>query len=320
MIVLANDGISPSGKEKLEKAGFKVVTDHVPQDNLADYINKNDVAALCVRSATTVRKDLIDACPNLKFVGRGGVGMDNIDVEYARDKGVTVANTPASSSQSVAELVMAHLFSLARFTYDANREMPANGNANFNALKKKYAKGVELRGKTMGIIGFGRIGQAVAQYALGCGMRVICADIYDVYTKVSFVIHGHGEVLVDVEKVELDELIRRSDAISIHVPKQDDGSAVIGAQELSQMKKGVLLVNAARGGVIDESALIAALDSGHVAGAAIDVFENEPTPDKKLLANPKVALSPHIGAATLEAQDRIGEELADLIMAEMTPA
>lgn len=320
MIVLANDGISPSGKEKLEKAGFKVVTDHVPQDKLVEYINSNDVAALCVRSATTVRKDLIDACPNLKFVGRGGVGMDNIDVEYARDKGVTVANTPASSSQSVAELVMAHLFSLARFTYDSNREMPENGNSDFKALKKKYAKGVELRGKTMGIIGFGRIGQAVAQYALGCGMHVICADIYDVYTKVSFVIHGHGEVLVDVEKVELDELIRRSDAISIHVPKQDDGTAVIGSHELSQMKKGVLLVNAARGGVIDEPALIAALDSGHVAGAALDVFENEPTPDNSLLVNPKIALSPHIGAATLEAQDRIGEELADLIMAEMTPA
>jgi len=320
MIILANDGISPPGKEKLEKAGFKVVTDHVPQDKLADYINENDVLALCVRSATTVRKELIDACPNLKFIGRGGVGMDNIDVEYARDKGLTVANTPASSSQSVAELVMAHLFSLARFTYDANREMPENGNSDFNVLKKKYAKGVELRGKTMGIIGFGRIGQAVAEYALGCGMRVICADIYDVYTKVSFVIHGHGEVLVDVEKVELDELIRRSDAISIHVPKQDDGSAVIGAYELSHMKKGVLLVNAARGGVIDEAALMAALDSGHVAGAALDVFENEPKPDKKLLANPKVALSPHIGAATLEAQDRIGVELADLIMAELTPA
>jgi len=320
MRVLANDGISPSGREKLIKAGFDVVTEHIPQEKLVDYINQNNVAALCVRSATTVRKDLIDACPNLKFIGRGGVGMDNIDVDYARDKGITVANTPASSSQSVAELVMAHLFSLARFTYDANREMALNGHSDFKALKKKYGKGSELRGKTMGIIGFGRIGQAVAQYALGCGMRVICADIYDVYTKVSFVIHGHGEVLVDVEKVELDELIRRSDAISIHVPKQADGSAVIGSKELSQMKKGVLLVNAARGGVIDESALIEALDSGHVAGAAIDVFENEPTPDKNLLSNPKVALSPHIGAATLEAQDRIGEELADLIMGQLTPA
>ncbi|NEN24677.1 3-phosphoglycerate dehydrogenase [Cryomorpha ignava] len=320
MIVLANDGISPSGKQKLEAAGFKVVTDHVPQEKLADYINNNDVVALCVRSATTARKELIDACPNLKFIGRGGVGMDNIDVEYARDKGITVANTPASSSQSVAELVMAHLFSLARFTYDANREMPTNGHSDFKALKKKYAKGIELRGKTLGIVGFGRIGQAVAQYALGCGMHVICADIYDVYTKVSFVIHGHGEVVVDVEKVELDELIRRSDAISIHVPKQADGSSVIDSKEIAKMKKGVLLVNAARGGVIDEPALLSALSSGHVAGAALDVFENEPTPSEGVLSHDKLALSPHIGAATLEAQDRIGEELADLIMAEMTTA
>lgn len=320
MIVLANDGISPSGKQKLEAAGFKVVTDHVPQEKLADYINDNDVAALCVRSATTARKELIDACPNLKFIGRGGVGMDNIDVAYAREKGITVANTPASSSQSVAELVMAHLFSLARMTYDANRQMPENGHGDFKALKKKYAKGVELRGKTLGIIGFGRIGQAVAQYALGCGMNVICADIYDVYTKVHFVIHGHGEVIVDIEKVELGELISRSDAISIHVPKQSDGSAVIGSEELAKMKKGVLLVNAARGGVIDEPALLSALNSGHVAGAALDVFENEPTPSQDVLSHEKLALSPHIGAATMEAQDRIGEEMADLIMAEMTPA
>lgn len=320
MIVLANDGISPSGKQKLEAAGFKVVTDHIPQDKLADYINENDVAALCVRSATTARKDLIDACPNLKFIGRGGVGMDNIDVQYAREKGITVANTPASSSQSVAELVMAHLFSLARFTYDANREMPSNGHSGFNGLKKKYGKGIELRGKTLGIVGFGRIGQAVAQYALGCGMRVICADIFDVNTKVSFVIHGHGEVQVNVEKVELDELIRRSDAISIHVPKQADGSAVIKSAEIAKMKKGVLLVNAARGGVIDEPALLDALNSGHVAGAALDVFENEPTPAESVLAHSKLALTPHIGAATLEAQDRIGEELADLIMAQLTPA
>ena len=313
MIVLANDGISPSGKQKLEAAGFKVVTDHVEQNKLADYINENDVVALCVRSATTARKDLIDACPNLKFIGRGGVGMDNIDVEYARDKGLIVANTPSSSSQSVAELVMAHLFSLARFTYDANREMPKNGHADFKGLKKKYAKGTELRGKTLGIVGFGRIGQSVAEYALGCGMKVICADIYDVYTKVSFIVHGHGEIVVDVEKVDLDELIRRSDAISIHVPKQEDGSAVIDSEEMAKMKKGVLLVNAARGGVIDEEGLLSALKSGHVAGAALDVFENEPSPSESVLTNEKLALSPHIGAATVEAQDRIGEELADLI-------
>lgn len=320
MIVLANDGISPSGKNKLEEAGFEVVTDHVPQDELISYINENEVVALCVRSATKVRKDLIDACPNLKFIGRGGVGMDNIDVEYARDQGKTVANTPASSSQSVAELVMGHLFSLARTTYDANRQMPEKGKDDFKALKKKYAKGVELRGKTLGIVGFGRIGQSLAEYALGCGMNVICADLYDVYTKVTFTIHGYGDIVVDVEKVELDELIRRSDAISIHVPKQSDGSAVLDAKEIAAMKKGVLIVNAARGGVVDESALMSALDSGHVAGAALDVFENEPTPDSRVLQHEKMALSPHIGAATVEAQDRIGEELADLILAELTPA
>ncbi len=320
MKVLANDGISPSGIEKLKAAGFEVVTDHVPQDQLVAYINDHDVVALCVRSATTARKELIDACPNLKFIGRGGVGMDNIDVAYGREKGITVANTPASSSQSVAELVMAHLFSLARATYDANREMPANGAEQFKDLKKKYAKGMELRGKTLGVIGFGRIGYAVAQYALGAGMKVVCSDIHDVNTKVSFKVEGYGEVSVAVERIPMDELISSCDAISIHVPKQADGSAVIGKSQLEAMKKGVLLVNAARGGVINESDLLEALDSGHVKGAALDVFDNEPNPSKKVMSNEKIALSPHIGAATLEAQDRIGDEMADLIIAEFIPA
>lgn len=316
MKVLANDGISPSGKSKLEAAGFTVITDHVAQDALEAYINENDIAAVLVRSATTVRKPLIDACPNLRFIGRGGVGMDNIDVAYAREQGRTVANTPASSSQSVAELAMGQLFSLARQTYDSERNMPEKGAQEFKALKKKYGKGTELRGKTLGIIGFGRIGNALAGYALGCGMKVICADVFDVDTTVRFNVEGFGTVEVKIDKVDTDTLISRSDAISVHVPKQKDGSAVIGADELNRMKKGVLLVNAARGGVIDEDALIAALDSGHVAGAALDVFENEPTPSTEILSHPKIALTPHVGAATTEAQDRIGEELADLIMAE----
>ncbi len=320
MNILANDGISPSGKEKLEQAGFTVITTAVPQEQLADYINSNDVVALLVRSATTVRQALIDACPGLRFIGRGGVGMDNIDVAYAREKGIAVNNTPASSSQSVAELVMGQMFSLARQTYDSERNMPVKGASDFGALKKKYGKGTELRGKTLGIIGFGRIGQTLAQYALGCGMKVMCSDIYDVNTKVRFTIEGFGLVEVDVEKVPMEVLIQRSDAISIHVPKQKDGSAIIGAEELGKMKKGVLLVNAARGGVIDEDALIAALESGHVAGVALDVFENEPTPREDLLKHPKVALTPHVGAATVEAQDRIGTELADLIIAELATA
>jgi len=320
MKVLANDGISPSGKKRLEEAGFAVETNTVEQDKLIDYINANDVSALCVRSATKVRKEVFDACPGLRFVGRGGVGMDNIDVEYGRSKGVTVANTPASSSQSVAELVMAHLFSLARSTYDANRQMPENGNSDFKVLKKKYGKGMELRGKTLGIIGFGRIGQALAQYALGSGMRVICADLFEVNTEVKFTVEGYGEVSVNVEKVDINTLLKLSDAISVHVPKQDDGSAVIGKEQFEMMKDGVLLVNAARGGVINEAELLNALDSGKVRAAALDVFENEPTPDQTVLAHEKLALSPHIGAATLEAQDRIGVELADLIIGELTPA
>jgi D-3-phosphoglycerate dehydrogenase len=317
MNILANDGISPSGKSKLEAAGFNVVTDTVPQDQLIDYINSNDVKALLVRSATTVRKDLIDACPGLKFIGRGGVGMDNIDVAYAREVGRTVANTPASSSQSVAELVMGQLFSLARSTYDSSKEMPVKGASEFKVLKKKYAKGFELRGKTLGIVGFGRIGKALAAYALGAGMKVICFDVFDVDTKVSFKVEGFGDVTVDVEKVDLHTLLNSSQAVSLHIPKQADGSAVIKAAELAMMPKGSVIVNAARGGVIDEDALLEALASGHLAGAALDVFENEPTPRTDLLASDKIALTPHIGAATLEAQDRIGEELADLIIADL---
>lgn len=320
MKVLANDGISPSGKAKLESAGFTVITESVAQSDLATFINSNEVVALLVRSATTVRKDLIDACPGLRFIGRGGVGMDNIDVAYAREVGRTVANTPASSSQSVAELVMGHLFSLARSTYDANKSMPVSGSSEFKALKKKYGKGFELRGKTLGVIGFGRIGKSVATYALGAGMKVICHDVFDVDTKVKFSIQGFGDVEVEVQKADLDTVLRESDAISIHIPKQGDGSAVIGERELDMMKKGSILVNAARGGVVDEDALIAALNSGHLAGAALDVFENEPTPREDLLKHEKIATTPHIGAATVEAQDRIGVELADLIIAEFEVA
>ena len=176
MKILANDGISKNGVEELEAAGFEVSTVTVAQEQLENYINSENIVALLVRSATTVRKDLIDACPSLKIIGRGGVGMDNIDVEYAREKGLHVINTPAASSASVAELVFAHLFSGVRYLYDANRNMPLDGDSKFKALKKAYAKGTELRGKTLGVIGFGRIGQATAKIGLGLGMNVIAFD------------------------------------------------------------------------------------------------------------------------------------------------
>ena len=316
MKILANDGISQEGIEKLEAAGFTVVTEKVEQDNLIDAINKENYVGLCVRSATTVRKDLIDACPNLKFIGRGGVGMDNIDVEYARSQGRVVENTPAASSQSVAELAMGALFSLARGTYDAYKMMPQKGQDEFKGLKKKYAKGIELRGKTLLIIGFGRIGQSLASYALGAGMKVIgltrTARAIDIPVSVA----GAGELTATIQTSDnLQEVLGKADFITLNVPKQSDGKAVISKAEFNQMKDGVRIVNVARGGVIDEDDLMAALESGKVAAAAIDVYENEPNPRGDLIAQEKTACTPHIGAATVEAQARIGTELAEKIIA-----
>lgn len=314
MKILANDGISAVGKKQLEEAGYIVITDKVNQEDLVQVINQENYEILLVRSATTARKELIDACPNLKLIGRGGVGMDNIDVDYAREKGKIVINTPASSSQSVAELVMGNLFSISRFLNDSFKNIETG---DFNTLKKNFAKGVELRGKTLGIIGFGRIGQSLASYALGIGMDVIADDQFSYAANIPVKIGNSKEVIVEIQtSTDLKAFLPKCDYISIHVPKQADGSAVIGKNEFTLMKNGVRLVNAARGGVIDEIALIDALNSGKVAACAIDVFENEPTPNKALLAHPRIACTPHIGAATMEAQDRIGEELAELIIKE----
>ena len=313
MKILANDGISAVGKKLLEAAGYTVITEKVAQEELANAVNEQGIEMILVRSATTVRKEVIDACPNLKLIGRGGVGMDNIDVAYAREKGVTVINTPASSSQSVAELVMGHLFSLSRFLNDSYKNME---NGDFSTLKKNYAKGVELRGKTLGIVGFGRIGQSLASYALGVGMNVVAVDQKEYLAEIKVPVGGN-DVVVSIRTVtDLKSVLGQLDYISLHVPKQADGSAVITASEFALMKKGVRIANAARGGVIDETDLIAALDNGTVAGIALDVFENEPNPKKELLSHPKIACTPHIGAATSEAQDRIGEELAQLIIGQ----
>ena len=314
MKILANDGISSKGKELLMAAGFTVITDKVEQDQLAKTVNEQGIEMILVRSATTVRKEVIDACPNLKLIGRGGVGMDNIDVAYAREKGITVINTPASSSQSVAELVMGHLFSLSRFLQDSFKNMESG---DFSSLKKKYAKGIELRGKTIGIIGFGRIGQSLASYALGAGMDVIAVDQFTTPAKISVPIGLNNNIDVEITPTtDLQSVLGKLDYISLHVPKQADGSAVITASEFSKMKKGVIIVNASRGGVIDENDLLVALEEGVISGIALDVYENEPNPRKDLLNHPKIACTPHIGAATLEAQDRIGEELAQLIIGQ----
>ncbi len=310
MKILANDGIDPIGKQILENAGFVVDTVHIPQAELASRLNEYD--AITVRSATQVRASLIDSCPNIKVIGRGGVGMDNIDVEYARSKGVAVVNTPAASSHSVAELVFAHLLDGVRFLYDSNRKMPLEGDTNFGGLKKAYAKGVELKGKTLGVVGFGRIGRETAKIALGMGMDVVYYDLFAGPTSLTLELSGGVSVDVPVKQVELNSLFTVSDFISLHVPFLD--KPVIGREEFALLKDGVGLVNASRGGVIDELELINALNSGKVAFAGLDVFENEPKPRKELLTHPKISLTPHIGAATNEAQERIGEELAGLLI------
>ncbi|MBT4826419.1 MAG: 3-phosphoglycerate dehydrogenase [Bacteroidetes bacterium] len=312
MKILANDGVSQSGIDVLTEAGFEVITTNVAQEQLINYINENKITVLLVRSATTARKDLIDSCPSLKVIGRGGVGMDNIDVEYAREKGLSVINTPAASSSSVAELVFAHLFGGVRFLYDSNRNMPLEGESNFKGLKKAYAKGIELRGKTMGIIGFGRIGQEVAKIGLGLGMNVVAADKYMDSAEIEVSLFNGASLKVSIETISMESVLEQSDFISLHVPAQKD--YVIGSKEFGMMKDGSAIINAARGGVIDEVALVSALESNKLAFACLDTFENEPKPEVKLLMHPKISLTPHIGAATLEAQDRIGEELGQQII------
>tara|TARA_B110000444_G_C18831941_1_gene593731 strand:- start:1049 stop:2008 length:960 start_codon:yes stop_codon:yes gene_type:complete len=311
MKILANDGIAIKGIEALQNKGFEVITEKIPQEELIDFINNNQVDVLLVRSATKVRKEIIDNCSDLKLIGRGGVGMDNIDVDYARERGLHVINTPAASSASVAELVFAHLFGMVRFLFDSNRNMPLEGETRFKELKKNYGAGIELRGKKIGILGFGRIGREVAKIAVGLGMEVLAHDpsIDSATIKIDF--YDGQKIDFNIQIISIEELYQQSDFITVHVPFQ--GKPLISKKEINLMKDQVGLINAARGGVIDEEDLLEALNSGKVRFAGLDVFENEPTPNMKVLMSDQVSLSPHIGAATLEAQDRIGIELADQI-------
>ncbi|MBK6930597.1 MAG: D-2-hydroxyacid dehydrogenase [Saprospirales bacterium] len=309
--ILANDGIHPDGKLLLEEANYQVNADKIPQEELAQRIGEFDV--LIVRSATKVTRAVIDAGKHLKIIARGGVGLDNIDVEYAQSKGIEVFNTPKASSRAVAELAVGHLFGLARMLQRGNRELAAGGD--FKKLKKAFETGLQLRGKTIGIIGFGRIGQEVAKMALGLGMDVLAHDPFVQEAEIAIQLYRYEDLKLNVivRTETLEKLFRESDFITLHLPGVD--KPIVGAAEIEKMKTGVLLINTARGGVIDEEALLAALDSGKVGGAGLDVFENEPTPREALLKHPNVSCSPHIGASTMEAQSYIGMELADRIIA-----
>ena len=309
--ILINDGISKPGKQKLIEYNFNIIDQHIGQDNLIEFINTNKVDGILVRSATKITKEIIDECPSLKLIGRGGVGMDNIDVQYAKSKKINVINTPSASSASVAELVFSHLFSMARHTYHSNRTMPLEGDFNFKQLKKNYANGSELRNKTIGIVGFGKIGQAVAKIAIGVGMNVLFYDKNIKEYTISINFHNETKVKFHLNRTDFEILLKKSDMVSLHVPKQKE--PLINKKELKLMKKGAFIVNSSRGGVINEKDLIQSLNNRHIQCAGLDVFEKEPNPNIELLMNEHISLSPHIGASTLEAQQRIGLELAEQV-------
>lgn len=301
MKILVTDGIEQSGATILLRSGFELTQKKLEPEELLHVIPEYD--AIIVRSATKVTKAVIDAGKNLKVIARGGVGVDNIDVEYAKMKGIKVLNTPKASSISVAELTIAHLLAIGRFLPMSNiamrhREWP----------KKEFSKGIEVTGKTLGIIGLGNIGKEVARRALGLMMKVIA---YDAYIQTSDI--------AGVELVSRDELLQRSDYISLHVPYDKKHGAVIGRQDFDKMKNGVILINCARGGVVNERDLLDALNTHKVQYAAMDVFEHEPpTPEEfELINHPRVSVTPHIGGSTVEAQDRVGVEIAEKVVATL---
>lgn len=312
MIVLANDGISEKGIQLLKEADISVLDARVSAEHLSNFINENNVDVLLVRSATQVRKNLIDECPNLKIIGRGGIGMDNIDVDYAIDKGIYIINTPKASCKSVAELVFAHFFSLARFLHESNRLMPLEGETKFNTLKKSFNNATELSGKTLGVIGMGNIGLEVIKIGISLGMSIVAYNRTPKTENVKISFFDGQSLHFEIKSVNLDEVLKKSDFISINISNAE--KYFIDNEQIAMMKEGVFIANTARGGVLNEVALIDAIERGKVAGAALDVFENEPNPEIEILMNPALSLSPHIGGNTREAQNRIAEELAEQII------
>ena len=313
MKVLANDGISQAGEKVLKDAGIEFLDNTVAQEQLEKFINDNEVDVLLVRSATKVREELINACPSLKIIGRGGVGMDNIDVEFARNKGLHVINTPLASSRSVAEMVFAHFFTLARNLHECNRLMPLEGDTEFKKLKKAFSKAIELEGKTLGVIGFGGIGQEVLKIGISLGMKVKVLTRNPKTETLTLSFFDGQKVNFDITSTNnWDEFLSDTDLISLNTPKTNE--YIIDTPQFEKMKDGVFIVNTARGGVINEVSLVNAIGSGKVGGAALDVFENEPTPELALLMNPSLSLSPHLGGNTVDAQEKIGVELADQII------
>jgi D-3-phosphoglycerate dehydrogenase len=312
MIILANDGITLKGIEALEKASFEVNITKVAQNQLENFINDNNIDGVLVNSNTQIRQELIEACPSLKLIGNSSVNMDNIDVDFAIDNGLHVINPKNASASSVAELVFAHLFGMVRFLHSSNREMPLEGDIRFKELKKAYASGTELRGKTIGILGFDKVGQEVAKIAIGLGMHVLAYDDFIEEATITLDFYNQQKIDFTIHVDAIDDVLKESDFISLHLTNHED--YIITATEFDKMKDGVGFINTAKGGILNEVDLVSAIESGKVQYAGLDVFETEPTPAVQLLMNSEISLSPNIGSSTKEAQERAGLELANQII------
>jgi len=310
--ILINDGICLDGENILRKAGFTVYNQKISQDNLINEINDKQIQAIIVRSATVIHKDIIDSCPSLKIIGRAGLGMNNIDMEHARQNNIHVFNTPLASAPAVAEMVFAHIFSVSRNLYLGNRQLPSDRNLDY--LKKYCAGGTEIRNKTLGIIGFGRAGQEVAKRALGLGMKVKAYDAYVQEANIKIDIHGANSVVVNIQTIKAEQVLRESDIITLHLPVLGDRKPFITRTEIEKMKDGAILINVSKSELIDEHELISALNSGKIRAAGLDVFNNENEPLKALINHPKISVSPHIAGETVEAQNQIGIEIANYLV------
>lgn len=310
--ILINDGLCQEGEQILRQAGFHIHNQKIQQQDLIREINHRQIDALIVRSATVVNREVIDHCPSLRLLARAGLGMNNIDMEYAAAKGIEVVNTPLASAPALAEMVFAHLLSVTRNLFRGNREMPSE--REIDKMKRDCAGGTELTGKTIGIVGFGRVGQEVALRALGWGIKVLAYDPYVKEATIKHEIPGVHNVVSYIHTVPLTDVLSQSDFITLHVPVPADGKPFIGRNEFAQMKSGVILINVSKAGLIDEQELISSLNTGKVRAAGLDVFQNEPSPLPALITHPKVSVSPHLGGETLEAQGRIGIEIAEYIV------
>lgn len=313
MRILINDKIAENGIETLTSAGFEVLSAKVAPVQLENYINENSIDGIVVNHNTSITQELLEACPSIKLIACTSSNMDNIDIDYAYENGIHVVNATKATTIAVAELVFAHLFGMVRFLHQSNREMPLEGESRFGDLKKQFSVGQELRGKTLGIIGLGKVGTEVAKIGIGIGMRVIATpSTKQENPEVTLSFFDGQSITIPIATKKLEDVLKDADFISIHTPLLED--YVIGEKQLALIKDNIGIINTAKGGVIDEIALVNAIKKGKVKYAGLDVYENQPSPEIQLLMNPEISLTPNIGGITLEAQERIGDEIAKQII------